>query len=138
MSEVVAVLVVTKRGGHLNLLAPGPCGARPPRVVSGHVCAYESHREWQTDEDGPRDCYMCRHPLEALPLWWDGALVPEGWDRAARCVSWNDSGCHVFEIGEARLACVLDGARALVRHGKASRVVLLTRDADGRLVEVSP
>ncbi len=76
----------------------------------------------------------------ALPLWWDGALVPEGWDRLRRV--WLASTGHTpLAIGH-RSIVTRDQAEMMaldvVRLGLATRVVRLARDADDRLVEVSP
>jgi hypothetical protein len=142
--EIVAVLVVPAAGDPGGLLAAGPCGGVPPRVLSGHTCAYGSHQEWQTPDDlDGRDCYMCRHPLFALPLWWDGALVPEGWDRARRvyltACRGNPRAVHygTAEVRDPDLYELVGVADELVHADLASRVVRLAR-VDGRLVEVTP
>lgn len=46
--------------------------ARPPEVCWGYDDATRSF------------------PPNGLPLWWAGALVPEGWDRARRVFGWHD------------------------------------------------
>lgn len=118
MSEIVAVLAVSDG----SLLHEGPCGAKPP-VVS-------------VDPDVGWGNWWGGHP-RALPLWWNGALVPEGWDRAVRVFEAWVKG----EIPNLPRSPALDNcdfmAAALVRADLASRVVRLAR-VDGRLVEVAP
>lgn len=136
-AEIVAVLVIPADRDPGRLVQPGPCASNPPAVLSGHVCAYKGHQQWQVHDDfSGGDCYMCQYPLSALPLWWDGALVPEGWTRLlyawvpvqhryAAPLSWFP------ELGAVIVAA---------QHappGLVSRVVLLARDAGGCLVEVS-
>jgi hypothetical protein len=129
--DVVAVLVVPADGDPGGLLAMGKLGQRPPCVIDYG----RSTDGWQpyaipTMTTGTGTL--------ALPLWWDGALVPEGWDRARRVWFHTpgrtplDQG-HRFEVSLAQAEMVgLD----LVRLGLASRVVRLAR-VDGRLVEVA-
>lgn len=79
---------------------------------------------------------------DALPLWWDGALVPEGWDRARRHYAGSvDQEADTLSDFDRLLLLfaptadvVLRLARAIVTAGLAERVVCL--DADGR--EVAP
>jgi hypothetical protein len=78
----------------------------------------------------------------ALPLWWDGELVPEGWDRARRvyaaaCAAYPDTiADRAHETANPELPRVLALADMLVSHGLvAARVVRLAR-VDGRRVEV--
>jgi hypothetical protein len=134
------VLVVPVAGDPGGLTTPGRCNARPPMATSSHTCGYLSHREW-TIEPEPRACYMCRHPMEALTLWWDGALVPEGWDRARRVIwnrlgwAWDDEMVALLSEMEPTVAQAITVAGWLVvPGGPASRVVLLDL-TDGRLVE---
>lgn len=65
----------------------------------------------------------------ALPLWWDGKLVPEGVDRARRV--WRPT---VADKDSWLVISPTDLAHALVRQGDGSRVVLLDL-VDGRLLE---
>lgn len=88
--------------------------------------------------------YRPAEPTEerALPLWWDGALVPEGWDRARRVFYANAAEHLVAEVKRGPgtnppLHFVLHFSLHLADAGLASRVVRLAR-VDGRLVEVSP
>jgi hypothetical protein len=129
-----AVLVVPAPGDPGGLLAHGSCESWPPLV-------FVRRDGWL----GPTGWVVGR-PVggeqRALPLWWDGALVPEGWDRAVRSLDsdqeppptpwhgqrWAPSPRYP-DIGQVRWM----GER-LVRTGFASRVVLLDR-VDGRLVE---
>lgn len=158
--EIVAVLVVGDEGW---LLAPGRCGGEPPKVcgrpehgwvtwdslwrtVLGRGRDAETGVERAVREDWPR----------ALPLWWDGRLCEEGWDRLTRVMHPDANGSPLEEHPDrapndlwyqrAHAACyhrlyptleMVDAlARVTVAAGHASRVVRLAR-VDGRLVEVS-
>ena len=78
MSDIRHILLVPAEGDPHGLLAEGPCGARPPMAISGHLCGYEEHRNWKPPEDYEyhSDCYMCSSKA-ALVLAWDGAVVIE-------------------------------------------------------------
>lgn len=55
----------------------GPLGYHPPVVRYCRSCGL-----WRGDGD-----HRCRVPVysgSALPMWWQGQLVPEGWDHARR------------------------------------------------------
>ena len=58
---MTAILLVTSPAWHYRLLRVGPCGAAPSTA-------------W-------------RQGAEALVLMWYGAVVPEGRDRALRCLA---------------------------------------------------
>lgn len=139
MTDVVAVLVVPAEGDPGGVLAEGACNAFPPCVgLPGDECSDSDHLAKGFDLQCPECGSPWDHP--ALPLWWDGALVPEGWDRARRmlvrprCTVQPETGwLHDFHPFVNRVAAI---AHALVRAGFASRVVCLAR-VDGRLVEVS-
>lgn len=134
MGEPVAVLVVPAKGDPGGLLAAGRCGTWPP----ASVCLGDEG--WRVGI------------ARALPLWWDGALVPEGWDRARRVWFGSDAPGRpdigddplyddlldaVSIIFEPELEHVLALARSLTDIGRAFRVVLLDR-VGGRLVERAP
>ena len=129
MSDIVAVLVVPAEGDPGGLLADGVAGSSPPYVGLGP--AYEPGRPGG-------------EPEWALPLWWDGALVPEGYDRARRVVAGTlsapglvggDSAVRAWlrDLGES-LADAERLAAEVAECGYGS-VVRLAR-VDGRLVEV--
>lgn len=167
MSDIVAVLVVPAVGDPGRLLRGGIALARPPMFVRertdpvcsecGAVARWSSAPTEQTSS-----CWVCsvewrhngitltgwtnwmatsarRDGYElALPLWWEGALVPEGWDRARRVA--NDSptmpdysSLRAFTATPESCGWLAD---ALVTMDLASRVVRLAR-VDGRLVEVA-
>jgi hypothetical protein len=150
VADIVAVLVVPAEGDPCGLLAYGPCGSKPPK-------AHPTRRGWE--EASPLLAVPIVGTSEmasamdgaALPLWWDEALVPEGWDRARRVAYRTQlyTEAHGGERGEFVDLALHDGrwapdivhivevAEAMVRAGLASRVVRLAR-VDGRLVEVSP
>ena len=74
-------------------------------------------------------------PHWALPLWWDGALVPEGWDRARRVAHKVDLTERMrIEAWNPTIEEVIRFADLLVKVSLAPRVVRLAR-VDGRLVE---
>jgi hypothetical protein len=138
---IVAVLVVPAEGDPGGLLARGGCEARPPlvhrRIALITDPAYTWLNGWRTQGSIASDVES------ALPLWWDGALVPEGWDRARRvyaasCADHPDViADRAYDTPSPGMQRLLALADMLVSHGLvASRVVRLTRDADGRLVEV--
>ena len=124
MSEIHAVLLVPAEGDPHGLLADGPCGARPPVVYRSRGCGVGHSDSWQPHDEFVRrgECYMCDYPDEALVLFWDGKLVPEGLDRAARVYP------HARRVAWA-------SARALgqeMERLKYGTLVLL--DAEGREV----
>ncbi len=133
MTEPWAVLVVPAAGDPGGLLANGVLGATPP-FVWRHV-----HKDGSTCWD-PRcqRAWLATDRQHALPLWWDGALVPEGWARFV----YSEDALSPYGLPRARrtfrmwpdLDTVLASAFAAERAGLASRVVLLDL-IDGRLVE---
>lgn len=170
MGEIVAVLVVAAPGDPGELLAAGLFSAAPelrrwvvePCVsdaepYSGRwywsgrhhdaeydVAPYEVHRARRVEPDAIR-----LH--RALPLWWDGAVVPEGWDRARRVYAAACLAIGHLETAAGAMAAVdprdAEGAErmghslvglgvAYPAHRTVTRVVRLAR-VDGRLVEVS-
>lgn len=130
MADPTAVLLVpTEAGAALRLT--GRCGSSPPM-------AHRSRRDGSWSSRGD----WCDTEESALPLRWDGALVPEGWDRARR-VAWGALDWFNESEHAARAAAQLspDAAKvlALVRameRGGLCRVVLLDL-VDGRLAERS-
>jgi hypothetical protein len=130
VADVVAVLVVPADGD--------PGGLRGSTRLALPRCPSPVE---ETHAGAPPMVVLSEPPdyPEALPLWWDGALVPEGWDRARR--AWSHAPGHTpLGVGH-RFEVSLDQAEMvgldLVQLGLASRVVRLAR-VDGRLVEVSP
>lgn len=108
------------------------CGARPPSVglyASGW---------WRWP--GSEECGKIHYT--ALPLWWGGALVPEGWDRARRIYLMEGGSLlsHpaslVFDVFKPTICDTEVLAEGLVWRGCAARVVRLA-SVDGRLVEIS-
>ena len=164
MTDLVAVLVAPASdrppdgeapGLGEALLAPGRCGAMPPIMVRvdltrsviapdstlGFLFEATGESEWQVWEYG--DVWQEGYP-RALPLWWDGALVPEGWDRARRVLWESPASIHPAHRGAVHAFTPESGdpsgaewlACELVRWGLASRVFRLARRR-GRLVEVT-
>ncbi len=120
MTAPHAILLVPTEAG-AALLAGGRYGARAPSV---HL-AQSPNATWCDCEDGG-----LYYP-SALPLWWDGALVPEGIDRAIRVLGDIPDAPHAD-----RWAAPMALARVLEAAGLC-RVVLLDL-VDGRLVERAP
>ena len=158
---IPAVLVVPAEGDPGGLLRYGALGARPP------VAHRFRHRDVGVWEHSVVDGLVLARPELlrsqelALALWWDGALVPEGWDRLLRVVPDMDGSprdptrhggaAYVLRmleaynvLGDCRCSApYTDGAGnhvpgcAATRPRAASRIVRLAR-VDGRLVEVHP
>lgn len=127
MADVVAVLVVPAEGDPGGLLREGSCGPIPAMVAN--------YGSWGLAGQGPRDWYITSTVwvgAVALPLWWDGALVPEGWDRARRVA--DDR--FYSEMCDPDVDCAIEYAE-FVAAKTGGRVVRLAR-VDGRLVEVEP
>lgn len=131
MSDIVAVLVVPADGDPGGLLrgADGSdrdrCGARPPSVglYADRWYGWPGPDGWKVRCDG-------------LPLWWDGAVVPDGWDRARRAsFEAGRASVGAVQLFDPRLSDVLHIASGLVVGGMASRVVRFVQ-VDGCLVEV--
>jgi hypothetical protein len=135
--EIVAVLVVPAEGDPGGLLASGRFPSWPPTAIRVETPIGATWVATVSNDFDPDD-------VRALVLWWDGALVPEGWDRARRvyeATGWDtpefDPLCALARP-DPDLALLVSIAEGLVRQGLASRVVRLARDADDRLVEVTP
>ena len=138
MSKIFAVLVVPAEADSGGLLW------NPPRLrgTNAGQWHFEGRPPWVETPDSRQ---------RALPLWWDGALVPEGWDRARRVAARHQLYTHAHggdrgEFVDLAIALtdpdrdeVIEVADALVRARLASRVVRLTRidRIDGRLAEVT-
>ncbi len=151
MTGVHAVLLIPAEG-HEALLASGLCGARPP-TVRQFCCFEEKHYRWSnvpTEErcscpafaddgvnpKGISEANVIQYALGedgpvALPLMWEGEVVPDGIDRAHRALRTFKlkPGCyHVSEI-EA-WDCAAEGlAYTLEECGFGEAVVI---GADGR------
>lgn len=144
---IVGVIAQVAAGDPGRLLARGVCGPMPAYAWNPHG------RGWQTGTAAMVPGWPC----EGLPLWWDGRLVPEGWDRAIRAMSFvvfetddamkrrvaghPERSLNPFAISHWRrtpeppLDEVERAADFLRRLGFASRVVRVVREGD-RLVEV--
>lgn len=127
------IVLVPAEGDPGRLTQPGALGCMPP------VARRWPARDPGTWEHTPPSAEVVlnraawRSQEVGLAVWWDGALVPEGWDRLLRCIDTDDSD-HAPRhppVGE-----VVDMANYALRYkvNLASRVVLLDL-VDGRLVE---
>lgn len=75
MADPIAVLVIPAEGDPGGLLAPGRCGIIP---ALAELRTTPRQERWELASNRwPGETY-------ALPLWWDGRLLEEGWDRAWR------------------------------------------------------
>ena len=86
----------------------------------------------------PRIVFHGRHP-DALPLWWDGALVEEGWDRFRRWAlgRTEEDGSEGRDFCTAMWCQARDASMAAEWAAESVggfRVILLDL-VDGRLVE---
>lgn len=135
-ADIVAVLVVPLPGDPSGLLGDvtldGTVVSRPPRVHRpwmedyGSPTGGEHHPEWAPVE---YDVSCEEPPYGGLPVWWEGALVPDGWDRLRRHMR-----SHALprdpEPGNVRWAALVAQDLRLI-----ARAVFLAR-VDGRLVEI--
>lgn len=124
MGSPHAILCVPTKGDPGGLLKVGPslrlpagpdiavtrC-AHPPRIV------FHGSRE------------------DALPLWWDGALVPEGWDRYVRVLLTALGGQDDYPVSRWPTA---DGVLAAASAGTSLCRVVVLDLVDGALVERAP
>lgn len=124
-TDVVAVIVVSNDD---QLLRDGACGAMPPMV-----CRHPNinNSEWHVfDKDLNRSGFMGW----ALPLWWDGAIVPEGVDRASRAARGDNINFMNHCVQPRNAEDTRNLGLYLIRERKATKVICLKRDQEGRLV----
>lgn len=151
-NTLFGVLVVPPEGDGSLLLTPGAGGSLPPVAFGPFQREGAFRSQWSIGWDTQMACekgVWAEGGERALLLWWDGKLVPEGWDRMRRvgwdCLLWDyidrwELNLHTPSAGELVVAAKrLTGGpgRNLLTgfHGKvASRIVLLDR-VDDRLVE---
>lgn len=128
---IKAILLIPTEGDPHGLLAEGPCGARPPRAISGHLCGYEEHRAWKSPEDYEyhSDCYMCSGKA-ALVLAWGGNPVREGCYRVAHANDVTPSAVPSV------IKCALEGDPILRSIAELGTIVLL--DAEGKEIADAP
>ena len=129
------VLVPTTAGRALT--ADGPLGALPPmvsRYPDGTTFAGIPMDRWAVEHGrhahGPRS-----RVTRGLPLWWDGALVREGWWRA-----WCVRTADMSRPAPCPVCPGVDDVLAICRELEAAglcRVVVLDL-VDGALVECAP
>lgn len=119
MSDIVAVLVVPAEGDPGGLLREGRCGIIP--AIAELRPTYVDHQLI-----GPEEWTITSVRWQAgaaLPLWWDGRLLEEGWDRAQRAANEHDT----LDEDLFRVVPDLDEVTAfaggLAEAGLASRVV---------------
>lgn len=129
------VLVADLKG---PLLKDGPCGALPPlvsRYPDGDSIDGIRLDRWGVEHGrhahGPRT-----RAVFALPLVWDGAVVPDGWDRARRVAFRTHPAWGMLTVMDPDVQQVWMLARFLEKFGLC-RVVVLDL-VDGALVERAP
>lgn len=125
---MVAILAVAMQGDPAGLIAGGACGGRPPMVHRlRHV---EAGYEWLLDwhEVGA----VAGDTDSALPLWWDGKLVPAGWDQAWRLLRDHSGISMPYDPEDIHVNFLCE---QLVRVGLAFRIARLAC-VNGRLVEI--
>lgn len=130
MSDVVAVILVPSKGDPGRLLATGACGAIPPLV-----------RRWDTGRGPWWGRHYCPEGSVAtddygLPLWWDGRLVPEGWDRFVRALLPSD-GRDDRPVSRFPYLGEVFRATGAAMPNIVEREIRLALDVGGRLVEVA-
>ena len=94
-----AILLIPAPGDPHGLLAPGKCGAMPPSVydapivgwVTAETLSRRTHGSFDLDEyENGLDRAIRLDYRQALVLAWDGEPVPEGCDRAVRCLEMRE------------------------------------------------
>lgn len=115
MSNVVSILIVPSPGDPLGLLAPGLCGAMPPRAWRP-----PSGDDWKA-----WDRTIGYVGEDALPLLWRGAPVWDGLDRLRRATGGR---CDMPDSPPT--AVMLAEAGYAERREGVARVVYL--DAEGK------
>ena len=159
LSKVHAVLLVPEKGDPHELLAWGPCGARPPMAVRRTYprVVHESN-EWGDPTYNGEKCEACGQPWpcdtpgkveseghvrwqpgnrhttvpDALVLAWGGKPVAEGLDRAYRCAGHHGAGTD----GHNPFMGVLAQRGEWLASSMDCTLVLL--DAEGREVRDGP
>jgi hypothetical protein len=122
-AEPVAVLLVPPKHKPGPLLERGACLSAAPFVT---LCCGEWAPRWVT----------IGLEATALPLWWDGDLVPDGWWRL--WLAWTGGGRQAGPCPlSPTLSYVRQIAREYVEEHAATRIVLL-HHVDGHLVERAP
>lgn len=141
MADIRAVLLVPPDGDPHGLLREGPCGAMVPRAWEWE---HDGAPLWTSvEDDGNRNLRGEEDPPDALVLWWDGAVIPDGVFRAwwhADDVLYHDGGLSDAAGGLSEVLYAdrpADAARIVGtwrRNGAPlGRVVLL--DENGREVD---
>jgi hypothetical protein len=137
----IAVLVVPAEGDPGGLLALAMGGGQPP-VVRRCVSMIVDVGAVRWVPGAPQLRGRKNRRETALPLWWDGDVVAEGWDRARRLVDGDhrlpaDAMEYVHDFYPS-VFNVLTLAGWLIEAGAASRIVLLDRADDGSIAERAP
>jgi hypothetical protein len=121
VAEIKGVLLVPAEGDPHELLAEGPCGARPP------VACWDGER-WRSWADNGWWCPLVP-ARRALVLAWDGKDIKEGYAWASRAASCAWLG---YLVGCA-LGRWTDELNGLLDPDLPGALVLI--DADGREVK---
>lgn len=113
--QIYGVLIVPVRGGSSSaLLAIGGCSFSPPAQAI-------------VDPDGNWVISSLNVPSRALPVWWEGRLCAEGWDRARRVLNQIEAGRGLPPIvnDPTHVDGVIWAAQRIVKAGYAERVIRL-------------
>lgn len=124
------VAVFPAEGDPAKFRLDGRCASRPPLIRwVGYWKAFDSLIQYGRGNS-------------ALPLWWKGELVPDGWDRARRAVwalSHVSTGAWVLASEpNPTVAQAVDFAHLLVEMGLAERAILMDDDQYGITRERNP
>lgn len=135
MENVVAILV---ESSDPLLRGIWTCNSKPPQV---YMCACGTWTERPLVEYGCGATSQCKIARVAIPVWWEGAVHPVGWDLIRRVfwVNGSGGGPGVFKDAEAFLPTleqVIEVAVHLVpRH--VTWIFYLAKDHSGRLLEAT-
>ncbi len=124
------VLVIPRAGDPHKLLHEGPCGGRPPVVHEG-ACECYTTTLWTDRSTFYVKCPACHEWVrptnrKALPLVWEGEVVPEGMDRAWRRYDRaNGALCASYDVQEA------EELAGWMQSGGAGTSVMIPYESEG-------
>ena len=123
LSRIRGVIFVPAAEDPGKLVAEGPCHGFPPLAA---LAWPPSAKRWGIVAAEKRPETPPKDEVNGLPLWWDGALVPDSWLRALWVSAVSGRGINPFPslLEMPDFALVLKLARALEAAG-FGRVVLL-------------
>ena len=102
MTDIKGILLVPEEGDLHDLLAEGPCGARPPWAARCATC-----QRWVGGDGEGLTCHCFPGPAipNALVLAWDGEPVWQGIDAVNRvsCTRISSTAFILDGVGDAAL-----------------------------------